>query len=74
MEGFKLFEKNFPNKIELEKKLYSNKPNANFKLSLTMEFNPKNPAKTIIILCKYYKIRKNKRIPIEKCRLHFRCY
>ena len=42
-EGFKLFEKNFPNKIELEKKLYSNKPNANFKLFLT-----KNPVKTFI--------------------------
>ena len=38
---------------ELEKKLYSNEPNANFRLFLTMEFNPKIPANVLRISRKF---------------------
>ena len=38
---------------ELEKKLYSNEPNPNFRLFLTMEFNPKIPANVLRISRKF---------------------
>ena len=38
---------------ELEKKLYANEPNANFRLFLTMEFNPKIPANVLRISRKF---------------------
>ena len=38
---------------ELEKKLYANEPNANFRLFLTMEFNPKIPANVLRIARKF---------------------
>ena len=38
---------------ELEKKLYANEPNTNFRLFLTMEFNPKIPANVLRIARKF---------------------
>ena len=38
---------------ELEKKLYSNEPNPNFRLFLTMEFNPKIPSNVLRISRKF---------------------
>ena len=38
---------------ELEKKLYANEPNPNFRLFLTMEFNPKIPANVLRIARKF---------------------
>ena len=38
---------------ELEKKLYANEPNPNFRLFLTMEFNPKIPANVLRISRKF---------------------
>ena len=38
---------------EIEKRLYANEPNANFRLFLTMEFNPKIPANVLRISRKF---------------------
>ena len=38
---------------EIEKRLYSNEPNPNFRLFLTMEFNPKIPANVLRIARKF---------------------